>query len=82
MSCHFKARYAIYDSGSGCYINGRELIINMAHVVRFEEYNLGSLTKADDVIGRIFTVETTNDHSGYSLKVTSTFLEGQLEHTT
>ena len=80
MNYHFKAKMVYYNGKEGIYHNGNELIINMNCVVRFQKTDVTNLKKADDV-GIIFDVVTTTDHTEYSLRVTSQYLERLMEHT-
>ena len=80
MSQMFRAYYVFYDTENSIYKRGQRVILNMDHVVLVTEYNTFN-AKKEDGLGKIFQVDTINNHSGYSLKVTSSYLEAQMEFT-
>ena len=75
-----KVNYVFYENSSnGDYKNtkyqlGREVMIKLDYGVKIEEYLTTSLGKEDNV-GTIYQVDTVNDHTGYSLKVTGKALD-------
>jgi len=75
-----KVNYVFYKNNpNGDYKNtkyqlGKPVMLNLDHVVKIEEMELHNIGKEDNV-GTIYTVDTVNDHTGYSLKVTGEELD-------
>lgn len=80
MSYLFKATLVAFDQNAReFYDSGHEVVINMNFVVSFTSANLGS-TKKREGLGQVFWVNTTIDHSGHAIRVTSKYLESLMEH--
>lgn len=80
MSYHFKARAVYYDAKTSVFRNGEELIINANHIVRFQKTDMTNLKRIENM-GIVFDVTTVIDTAGYTLRVTSNYLERLMEHT-
>lgn len=75
----FKA-YPIFYENLLWRQNSKPIMININNVVRVEEMVLGGVPIDESVKGRIFVVDTVNDYHSYSLRMTSKYLEQQMEN--